>query len=480
MAIGPWKKAGLGLALAASAMALWFAGDEASRQTLKRQATLKAAEVAAEVAAEIVDRASDLENVPVEVVKINDFIYQARGIGNTYLIYTPEGYVLFDTGLAIQAPKQRSQLLELLASEGRGGLPVHTIVASHSHADHIGGIRFWREANTRIVAHSAFTENQRYLSELQPYLWHRNRTMFPFMPEHPPEADSLFAYGGVEPNELVGDYKSYKFTLGGLAFEVYGTPAAEGDDNLVMWLPEHKMMFSGDSLGPMFPQFPNVFTMRGEKIRKPMEYIRSLELYIDLAPDVILPSHFNPYHGQDKNLAGLTRIRDAVRYVHDETVRGMNAGKTVYQLMQEIQLPEHLTLTQGHGRVSWMVKSLWEYYATWFHFDSTTELYPVPARAVYADIAELAGEAELLERAQRYIDQGDYVHALHLVEMARASSSAYQPVRLARMLDLEATALNALKDQAESGLRNTYEIMWLKRRLDTIENERKESVLAAQ
>lgn len=464
MATKMWKPVGVGLALLVGAAVVWMGSSEESRQSLKREAMLKTAEVAGNLAEEVMERASDLVNVPVELEKVNDFTYLAKGIGNTYLIYTDEGYVLFDTGLGIQSAKQRTLLLELLEQEGRGGLPVHTIVASHSHADHIGGIKFWRDEGTEIVAHRAFVENQRYLTELEPYFHDRNRTMFPFMPEKPPEQGSLFAYGGVVPTVLVEDYKRFSFTLGGVEFEVIGTPAAEGDDNLVMWLPQYKMMFSGDSLGPMFPQFPNVFTMRGEKIRKPLEYVHSLDLYIELAPEMILPSHFEPYHGVEDNVAGLTRIRDAVQYVHNETVKGMNAGKSVHELMAQIQLPEHLDLTQGHGRVSWMVKSLWEYYATWFHFDSTTELYPVPAREVYADVVELAGTEALLVRAKQYAEQREYVHAIHLIEMVRAQTPAH-PEALA----LEEKVLKSLKGDAEQGLNNTYEVMWLQRQLDAIE-----------
>ena len=36
--------------------------------------------------------------------------------------------------------------------------------------------------------------------------------------------------------------------------------------------------------------------------------------------------------------------------------------------MASIELPPELALTQEHGRVSWAVKSIWEYYMTWFHF----------------------------------------------------------------------------------------------------------------
>ena len=116
-------------------------------------------------------------------------------------------------------------------------------------------------------------------------------------------------------------------------------------------------------------------------------------------------------------MAALVRMRDAVRYVHDATVAGMNAGKTVEALMREIELPKHLELSQVHGRVSWGVKSIWEYYATWFHFDRTTELYPVPASAVHSDLVQLAGAPALVASAAAHLEAGRPVHALHLLEV---------------------------------------------------------------
>jgi len=41
------------------------------------------------------------------------------------------------------------------------------------------------EEGTKIVAHRDFVEELRYLSELKPYLYGRNRTLFPWMPEDP-------------------------------------------------------------------------------------------------------------------------------------------------------------------------------------------------------------------------------------------------------------------------------------------------------
>ena len=138
----------------------------------------------------------------------------------------------------------------------------------------------------------------------------------------------------------------------------------------------------------------------------------------------------------------------------------MNEGKSVYELMQSIKLPPELDLVQNHGKVDWAVKSIWEYYATWFHFDSTTELYPVPAREVYPDIGAAAGEEALLSLGQSYLDRGEAVKALHTVEVALATWPDH-PAALA----LRERALQQLLAASEQGLRNDYEIYWLKARL---------------
>jgi alkyl sulfatase BDS1-like metallo-beta-lactamase superfamily hydrolase len=149
-----------------------------------------------------------------------------------------------------------------------------------------------------------------------------------------------------------------------------------------------------------------------------------------------------------------------VQYVHDETIAGMNAGKTVNELMKEIKLPPHLELVQNHGRVDWAVKSIWEYYMGWFRFESTTELYPVPAREVYADLAAVAGNEGLLALARNYLNKGEPVKTLHITEIALEGDP-----QNAGALTLQKQALQELLVRAENGLRNDYEIYWLKSQL---------------
>jgi alkyl sulfatase BDS1-like metallo-beta-lactamase superfamily hydrolase len=447
-------------ALAMGGVVLFSNSEEA-----QRAAKLRAAELAGDLATRVIaaksnggGHAEDFISIPIEVRKLNDFIYQARGVGNTHLIATSEGHVVFDTGLATQAAKQRRLLAEA-APEGR---TTHVIL-SHSHQDHVGGTPFWIEDGTQIIAHREYPEEQRYLKDLEDYFWLRNRTLFPFMPETPPKS-GMFAYGGVSPTLLVDQPEMLRFEQGGVRFEVLPTPGAEGADNLVLWLPDEKILFSGDFFGPNFPQFPNIFTMRGEKIRKPIEYIASLDMLIDLSPQMIVPSHQDPVEDAAQIKADLIKMRDAVRYVHDATIAGMNAGKSVHQLMEEIQLPPELELSQIHGRVSWAVKSIWEYYATWFHFDSTTELYPVPAARVHAEVANLAGVDPLVDAAKAHIVSGQNVEALHLLEIALAGNPTHQAA-----LETRRKALELLLAEARAGFQNSYEMDWLKYRIRATE-----------
>jgi len=452
------KKAGfsklwiLAIVVVAAAV-LWIGvGD-----SLKQSAKLATLEVVGNIALRSIpdDVAGGFHKIPIERREIAPNVYQVTGIGNTHMVVTGEGNVLFDTGISIQVPQQMKLLREV------SDAPVTHIIVSHSHADHMGGVKSWLEQapESEIVAHREYLEEQRYLKELEPYLHYRNRVLFPWMPESPPD-NFLISYGGVTPTIEVGD-DDYVFEQGGVRFVVMNTAGAEGADNISLWLPQQRILFTGDTLGPLFPQFPNIFTMRGEKIRKPIEYIDTLDRLIALDIELLVPSHHDPIPGVDNVRQGLTAIRDATRYVHDEVIKGMNANKTVYELMGEIALPPELaSLTQEHGKVSWAVKSIWEYYATWFHFDSTTELYNVPARDLYPDLAEMAGTEALMSGANNYFNNDELEKCLHLIEVALAGEAGYRPA-----LELRLAVLETMLQRAIDTTGNNYEKDYLRRRI---------------
>jgi alkyl sulfatase BDS1-like metallo-beta-lactamase superfamily hydrolase len=245
---------------------------------------------------------------------------------------------------------------------------------------------------------------------------------------------------------------------------VFSTPGADGDDSISAWLPDQRILFSADLFGPTtFPMWPNLTTIRGEWFRPPLPYLDSLEAVIALEPELILPGHFGPHRGKEENLRKLRLQRDSLQYVHDQVIEGMSAGKTVYELMDEIKLPKELAVPQNHGKVSWTVRGIWEYYADWFHFDATSPLYPIAPSAVYLEIVEMAGGAgAVASQANVLLEQGDVLRALLLVEMAEAAD----PTNAKVIATVRAVTEELIRRAGADPLTTNFsELLWLRAKL---------------
>ena len=387
-------------------------------------------------------------------VEIAPGIFQTRGTANAQLVVTADGNVVIDTGLSNQPHVQ-----EWLGAVNRA--PITHLVLTHAHADHYSGAAALSDRDTEVIAHPEFLHNQRYLRELAPLLMARNAIFFP---EDTPALPGFLSgavkhlYPQAEPTRLVAD--RYAFEQGGVRFEVIATPGAEGSDSLSVWLPEQRILFTGDLYGHIFPMWPNLTTIRGERPRYPKPYMDSLDLVAELEPVMLVPSHFEPVEGRERIRDGVRRMRAAVAYVEQAVFEGMNAGKDVHTLMREIELPDELAVPEVHGKVSWGVRSIWEAYTGWFQLRSTTELYAVPPSVVHAELAALAGGADAVAgRAAARLAAGEPVAALHLVEVALAADRGHRAA-----LEVRLGALEEL--QRRGGGVNHYETMWLRHRIE--------------
>ncbi|MDG2303392.1 MAG: alkyl sulfatase dimerization domain-containing protein [Candidatus Binatia bacterium] len=393
-----------------------------------------------------------------ETQKVNDFIHLSEGLSNSYMISTSEGRIVINTGMGFEAPVHKDVYDKADSSATR------YILLTQGHVDHVGGVDHFREDGTDVVAQANNPEHQEYDARIQTF--RTMRSFFAF-------AEAITAAGRMPgakkpakqsiptPTILFDDH--HRLELGGLEIELFATPGGETRDSLIAWLPQHRICFVGNLFSALFGHIPNLVTIRGDRYRDPMEFVESIERVRDLEPEVLLVGHGGPIHGAERIREEIERVRGAVLYLQAEVVKGMNAQKTVHQLMREIELPPELEVGQGYGKVSWDVRAIWELYAGWFHASSTTELYPEPVSTVYEDLVELAGGAErVASGAAAKVAAGDPVAAIHLAEIALAAD------------DANATALRASRDahcQLEEKSVNFWETKWLRQQITQTEKK---------
>ena len=362
------------------------------------------------------------------VYKVTDTVYSAVGFGiaNATMIVGSDGIIIVDTLESTDAAK--TVLAEFRKITDK---PVKAIVYTHNHSDHTMGVKgFTTEEDVaagkvQIYAHETMMNTViNNASVVAPALGIRAAYTFGLLLEKGPEgwvnqgigpAYTRGATGFIAPTKTFKD--KLDLTIAGVKLQLHYAPS-ETDDEIVVWLPEQKMLQSAEVI--QGETFPNVHTIRGTKFRDPVAWYKSIDKLRSLGADHLVPSHGRPLSGKEKVEEMLTAYRDGIQYVHDQTIRLLNKGLTPDEIVEQVaHLPAHLAqhpwLGEFYGTIRHSVRQIYVGYLGWFEGDPTA-LDPLPRAEESKRYVELMGGREaIFKAAKRSFEAGEYQWTAELV-----------------------------------------------------------------
>lgn len=152
---------------------------------------------------------------------------------------------------------------------------------------------------------------------------------------------------------------------------------SDSEDTLVLWFPGRGVCVNNH----LWPALFNIFAMRGETYRDPLVRLEAFDLMLSYEPDHLVGVHGPPISGREAARRALVSYRDSIQFLWDQTVRGMNAGLTIGELVEQVQLPARFAddyyTREFYGMAQHHVRQIHGGVRGWFDGDAVN-LFPLP------------------------------------------------------------------------------------------------------
>ena len=385
------------------------------------------------------------EEFKKELITVTDGVHVAVGyaLANSILIEGENTNIIIDTTGTEETAREVKALFDAINPN-----PVESIIYTHNHADHTYGATVFAEGSSPdIYAHST---TEIYLSRvigiLRPIISSRSNRMFGnALPKEQVENNGIGPFleigrdgrkpGLLYPTKTFTD--QIKFEAAGHKIQLFHAPG-ETNDQLFVWLPEKKALFPGDNF---YKTFPNLYTIRGTPYRDLVGWVNSIDMMRYLEPEYLVPSHTRPIVGKEKINTLLTTYRDAIQFVHDQTVRLINQGLDPNEIAEQLVLPKHLGdspyLKEFYGTPAWSAKNVFSGYLGWFDGNPST-LKPLPLKDEAEKMIQLSGDWDsLFKVAEDAFLTDDFQWSLQLTDYLLRSRPDDQKTKLLRQSALE-------------------------------------------
>ena len=377
-----------------------------------------------------------------KIYRVRENVYLAYGFGlaNSTMVIGDDGVIIIDV---METPERgREVFAEFQKITDK---PIKAVVYSHNHIDHVGGVRAFiskedvASGEVKLIAHSSLPDAVfNWSGTVGPILARRSSYFAGSFLERGPEGWVNMGIGPriftgqatfLSPNVTFDD--RLELTVAGIEMHVIHVPS-ETDDEIVVWFPGLKLLQTAEVL--QGEAFPNLHTMRGTKYRDPVQWYKAVDVLRGLPAEYMVPSHGRPVHGYRSIQEVLTHYRDAIQYVHDQSVRLMNKGALPEQLAELIKLPpslaHHSWLGEFYGSIKNSVRQFYSGYLGWYQGDPWEVDRTPPLQRANHYVRTMGGRAAVLAEAERALAEKEYTWAAEILTYLLRIDSEDQDARL--------------------------------------------------
>lgn len=357
--------------------------------------------------------------------QVVDRIYQVRGfdIANVTIIEGETGLIVIDPLTTVESARAALELY----FEHRPRRPIHTVIYTHSHADHFGGVRGiideqqLHRGEVALLAPAGFVEETVSENVLAgPAMARRSLYQFgqrlPIGPTGTVDAGLGKASTGgtitlLAPTRLIVE-ETETHLIDGVEIVFQLTPETEAPAELHLYFPQWKAFNAAENA--THTQH-NLLPLRGAKVRDAKAWAQYLNVALEQfgrQAEVIFAQHHWPIWGNDQVVDYLAKQRDIYKHLHDQTLKLANQGYTAPEIAELLTLPDDLAQEWSvrglYGAVKHNVKAIYQRYLGWYDANPA-HLDPLPPVAAARKWLEYAGgAAAILTRAKADFANGDY------------------------------------------------------------------------
>jgi alkyl sulfatase BDS1-like metallo-beta-lactamase superfamily hydrolase len=401
--------------------------------------------------------------------KVTERVYQVRGfdIANMTIIEGDTALIVIDT---LSTAETARAALELYYAH-RPNKPIGTIIYSHNHSDHFGGVRgLTSEAEVaagkvRILAPVGFMEAVIGDSVSAGVAMSR-RAQYQFGILLPPGPRGLVDTGLgkalarapvtlIAPTDTV-DANMNKRVIDGVEIVFKLVPGSEAPAEMLMYFPQFRVL---DMTEDVTHTMHNLYTIRGSEVRDGNLWSRyigeALETFGE-GTDIVIAQHHWPVAGQARVADLLRKQRDLYKFINDQSLRLLNEGYTPAEIAETLRLPASLQQEWSargyYGTLRHNAKAVYQKYLGWYD-GNPANLDPLPPVESARKTVEYMGGADaVIARARLDFAKGEYRWVASVMKEVVFSDPTNRAAR-----ELGADALEQLGYQAEAGTwRNAY------------------------